>query len=229
MPATPSGAARVRIIRAIIGTSLALTLPLIPAARAATVSITLRWTAPGDNGNVGQAASYELRWSPTPINNVNVLQSARILGLRPPSPAGQRDSMSVTVPVTGAPLYFALRTADATGNWSLVSNNATLPGTTAEMPDSLGRIALARPVPNPARQATTISFTSPRDADARIEVYDTTGRRVRVLVDGRLLRGRHSLRWDLRDEQRGAVPAGVYLVRAQVGGWEGRQRIAVVR
>ncbi len=233
MPATPHGAARSRIavsFSILLFTFTASGLLLsAPPARAATVSIQLNWTAPGDDGNVGQAAVYELRWSPNPINDANVLSASRILGLRPPSPAGRRDSMIVSLPVTGAPLYFVIRTADAAGNWSRVSNNATLPGTTSFTPDTLGTLALSRPAPNPARHSTALSFTAPRDGDASIEVYDLSGRRVRALVEGRIERGRHTIRWDLRDEHRAAVPAGVYLVRARVGGWEARQRVAVVR
>ena len=227
MPATPLGAARTRITAWMFASLLSFTAA--PAARAATVSVTLYWTAPGDDGNIGRATTYELRWSSSPITNSNVLQAARFLGLSPPSMAGQRDSMRVTIPATGGPLFFALRTADEAGNWSTVSNNATLPGTTAQLPDSLGGLALARPVPNPAKFSTTITFTTPRDSDARVDVFDTSGRRVRGLVDGRLGRGQHTLSWDLLDDRRSAVPTGLYLVRARVGGWEGIQRVTVVK
>lgn len=205
------------------------TAQMAPIASAATVSVTLRWTAPGDDGHVGRASLYELRYLGAPITDANVLTTPRILGLRPPSAAGQRDSMTISVPVTGLPTYFVLRTADEAGNWSRVSNNAVLPGTTAELPDTLGGLALAAPSPNPARAMTTLSFTTPRDAEANVDVFDTSGRRVRALVDGVIGRGRHSLRWDLRDQLQNAVPAGLYLVRARVGAWESRQRVAVVR
>lgn len=227
MPATQRGAVRTRLNAWMLASIL--TLVAVPAATAATVSVTLYWTAPGDDGHTGRATTYELRWSSSPINDSNVLMAARFLGLGQPSMAGQRDSMRVTIPVSGGPLYFALRTADEAGNWSLVSNNATLPGTTAELPDSLGGLVLARPVPNPAKQSTMVTFTTPRDTDARVDVFDTSGRRVRALVDGRLERGRHALRWDLLDDRRGSVPTGLYLVRARVGAWEGIQRVAVVR
>lgn len=226
MPATLQGAARMSRIAGMFALAISLAGT---AAHAATVAVTLHWTAPGDDGNQGRATTYELRWSSSPINNTNVLQASRFLGLRPPSAAGQRDSMTVTLAVTGGPIYLAMRTADEVGNWSSVSNNAIMPGTTAELPDSLGGLALARPAPNPARSATTISFTSPSDADASIDVFDAGGRRVRALVDGVITRGRHTLNWDLRDEARNAVPAGLYLVRARVGKWESRQRVAVVR
>jgi len=226
MPATLHGAARIRCIA--WKSALALSLLAVPVS-AATVAVTLRWTAPGDDGTQGRATVYELRYSSSPITDSNLLAAPRILGLRAPSVAGQRDSMTVTIPVTGLPTYFALRTADEVGNWSRVSNNAVLPGTTAEMPDSLGGLALAAPAPNPAQSGTTLSFTTPRDTEARIDVFDAGGRRVRALVDGAIGRGRHTLRWDLRDAQQNAVPAGLYLVRARVGQWESRQRVAVVR
>lgn len=227
MPATPHGAARTRLNAWMLASLLSLVA--VPAVRAATVTVTLYWTAPGDDGHTGRATTYEVRWSSSPITNSNVLLAPRFIGLSQPSTAGQRDSMRVTIPVTGGPLFLVLRTADEAGNWSTVSNNATLPGTTAELPDSLGGLVLARPVPNPARQSTVVTFTTPRDTDARVDVFDTSGRRVRALIDGRLERGRHTLRWDLLDDRRSSVPTGLYLVRARVGAWEGIQRVAVVR
>ena len=230
MPATPLGAAR--LVRTPL-TALLLTCLIhilgLASATAATVTVQLSWTAPGDDGLIGRAAAYELRWSASPINNANVLSASRVLNLRTPSPAGARDSISVTVPVTGAPIYFVVRTADAAGNWSGVSNNATLPGTTAQLPDTLPGLALSRPVPNPASRTTSISFVSPSEVDARVEVYDMSGRRVRSLIEGPIGRGRHTLRWDLSDQHRVPVPAGVYLVNARVGTWTQRQRVAVVR
>ena len=227
MSAPQHGAARTRLHAWMLAT--VLSLAVVPSAPAATVTVTLYWTAPGDDGHTGRATTYEMRWSSSPITNSNVHLAPRFIGLSQPSMAGQRDSMRVTVPVTGGPLFFALRTADEAGNWSGVSNNATLPGTTAELPDSLGGLVLTRPVPNPARQSTVVAFTIPSDTDAQVDVFDTSGRRVRALVDARLERGRHTIRWDLLDDRRSAVPTGLYLIRARVGRWEGIQRVAVVR
>ena len=62
-------------------------------------------------------------------------------------------------------------------------------------------------LPTPARIGTGVVVTG-AGASADIQVFDTNGRRVRMLDRG------STVRWDLRDEQDLAVPAGVYLIQA---------------
>jgi flagellar hook assembly protein FlgD len=51
----------------------------------------------------------------------------------------------------------------------------------------------------------------------RLEVYDTTGRRVRLLAEGALPAGSHAVRWDGTDQGGAALGSGVYLVRLTAG------------
>ena len=64
--------------------------------------------------------------------------------------------------------------------------------------------------PNPFNPSTQISFTLPSRANVELAVYDLLGRKVRVLLDGRLEAGYHSVRWDGRDQSGGQVSSGVY-------------------
>ena len=45
--------------------------------------------------------------------------------------------------------------------------------------------------PNPFGPSTTVRFTLPAAADARVSIFDTSGRRVRTLADGRFAAGTH--------------------------------------
>ena len=99
---------------------------LLPGLAAAD-SVTLTWTAPGDDGNVGRAATYELRYSDQPIagqdtvgwwNNVATPAGA----IPAPQSAGARESFTVTGLTTGATYYFVLRTSDEVPNVSGFSN-----------------------------------------------------------------------------------------------------------
>jgi hypothetical protein len=99
---------------------------LLPAAAAAD-SVTLTWTAPGDDGNVGRAASYEIRYSDQSISGQDTLgwwnSVATSAGAIPaPQAAGGRESFTVTGLTTGTTYTFVLRTSDEVPNVSGFSN-----------------------------------------------------------------------------------------------------------
>lgn len=93
-----------------------------PALAQGAVSVTLSWTAPGDDGAAGTAAQYEVRLSTAPLDAANF--AAATLVANPPAPlaAGTPQSMFVTglQPLTS--YWIAVRTADERGNWSPISN-----------------------------------------------------------------------------------------------------------
>lgn len=90
----------------------------------AATSVTLGWTAPGDDGNSGTAASYQMRVSDSPINAGNFAAATTVTGLPAPGAAGTAESFAVTGLDTTLTYYFAMRTRDEKGNTSAVSNNA---------------------------------------------------------------------------------------------------------
>ena len=71
--------------------------------------------------------------------------------------------------------------------------------------------ALETPSPNPTSGGTTLRFALSRDTDLRIQVFDTSGRRVRSLPSGRFTAGSHALAWDGRDDSGSQVGSGMYL------------------
>lgn len=71
--------------------------------------------------------------------------------------------------------------------------------------------------PNPFTSATTVVYELPRETTVRLAVFDLAGRAVRVLDRGMRPAGVHPVRWDGRDTAGREVPAGLYLVRLQVG------------
>jgi hypothetical protein len=116
---------------------LALLVSLIAGGRVALAqspSITLDWTAPGDDGNVGTATSYEMRWATTRPDTTSATTfnswwatATIVTGLPNPQIAGTSQSVTVT-PVggfaSGRTYYFVMRTADEVPNWSGYSNVA---------------------------------------------------------------------------------------------------------
>lgn len=88
-------------------------------------SITLSWTAPGDDGVEGQADRYDLRYSRTPIDDVSWDSAVAVRGVPRPGSAGTVETMRVSGLETLTEYHFALRVADAAGNPSTLSNRAT--------------------------------------------------------------------------------------------------------
>ncbi|MCK4681270.1 T9SS type A sorting domain-containing protein, partial [bacterium] len=82
-------------------------------------------------------------------------------------------------------------------------------------------LALRQNAPNPFNSGTTVRYDIPQDGlTARIEVFDVSGKRVRVLIDGPQTAGARSVSWDGRDERGLAVASGVYYCRMTAPGYE---------
>lgn len=108
----------------ILSLGLAVLLLLAPAfARAQGAdSLTLSWTAPGDDGLSGTATQYELRMSTTPITAANFAGGTLLTSLPAPLPAGTRQSFIARNLSRQSEYWFAIRTRDDVGNWSDISN-----------------------------------------------------------------------------------------------------------
>jgi glucose/arabinose dehydrogenase len=91
-------------------------------------------------------------------------------------------------------------------------------------------LELAPPFPSPARGPVTLRYRLGAPARVDLRVLDASGRLVRALVAGEL-RGApgEDLTWDTRDERGARVPAGLYLVRLEVGGEVHMRRLPLVR
>jgi hypothetical protein len=78
-------------------------------------------------------------------------------------------------------------------------------------------MALNQNWPNPFNPVTTITYYLPHAAAARLDVYDVSGRRISCLESGWKEGGKHSVRWDGKDESGRPAAAGIYLYRLTVG------------
>lgn len=89
-------------------------------------TVTVAWTAPGDDGDVGTADAYDLRWSYAGINGGTWDAATPAANLPAPAVAGTIQMASFDVAGKAA-VYVALKTADEVPNWSDLSNVATEP------------------------------------------------------------------------------------------------------
>ncbi|MCP4547247.1 MAG: T9SS type A sorting domain-containing protein [bacterium] len=83
--------------------------------------------------------------------------------------------------------------------------------------DTPAAIYLAQNHPNPFNPTTQISFGLPEAGQARLEVFDVSGRRVRVLLNEALPAGRHQATWDGTDDGGTALATGLYFYSLTAG------------
>ncbi|MBD3222612.1 T9SS C-terminal target domain-containing protein, partial [bacterium] len=81
----------------------------------------------------------------------------------------------------------------------------------------------------PCNPTTSIRFALPAARDARLDLFDVEGRRVRTLLDGFVPAGWSSVRWDGRADDGAAVPSGVYLYRLITGHEQLSGRVTLAR
>ena len=84
-------------------------------------SITLRWTAPGNDGATGTAASYDIRYSTIPIADANWALATAVSGEPMPAIAGTTQTFTITGLQGSVTYYAAMKTTDASGNVSVLS------------------------------------------------------------------------------------------------------------
>lgn len=94
-------------------------------------SITIEWTAPGDDGTVSRASTYDIRYRNTNVAGTDTLTwwngATVVAGPPVPSISGTREVFTIT-PSGGFAVgtwYVAMKACDAAGNCSGYSNIAT--------------------------------------------------------------------------------------------------------
>jgi hypothetical protein len=115
------------------------------AQTAADSTVMLHWTAPGDDGTIGQASSYDIRYRTVAITLTDTTTwwnaATAVTGEPVPGVSGASDSMRVRGLNPASTYYFIIRAADEVPNWSGFSNVAVksttgdliAPGTVADL------------------------------------------------------------------------------------------------
>lgn len=126
----------------------------ISATQVSSSSVRVSWTAEGDDGNLGTAASYDLRYATTAITNETEFAAATPFAIPPPQAPGTSESAIVTGLTLSVDHYFALKIIDGAGNSSL-SNSPRVGG------DPCGGMTCTPPASTCAANGrAVISYTS---------------------------------------------------------------------
>ena len=88
-------------------------------------SVTLQWTAPGDDGTTGIATWYDLRVARSGAITGSNFDAARHYEITIPKAAGMTETVTVSGLLQGTRYWFALTASDDVPNWSGVSNSPT--------------------------------------------------------------------------------------------------------
>jgi hypothetical protein len=123
-----------------------------------------------------------------------------------------------TVVVEGRTYWYRFDLLDAQGvPLSLGPAPVTVPGLAR-------RDFQSTAVPSPFEEAVGIRFRMPAafaagaDIDVRIEIFDSMGRRIRIVADEPMPRGERAVVWDGRDDRGQLVPRGTYFYRIGAAG-----------
>jgi len=126
--------------------------------------------------------------------------------------------------------YYHLTATDFSGNEgqaaTLADEVSAVPGSGDASPEGYAFWVAG---PNPLAGSTRLCFELPRAAGLHLEIMDVRGRCVRVLNNGVLPGGRHTLRWDGRSDQGHAVASGTYFARLRAGTFRRECRLLVLR
>jgi len=90
-------------------------------------------------------------------------------------------------------------------------------------------VALSEPWPHPATGSTRILCSLPDSRRVTVQVFDTAGRPVRRVFEGRLGPGDVTLTWNGRDDDGLELPPGAYFLRLTGGDAEAVRKIILAR
>lgn len=88
-------------------------------------SMLLEWTAPGDDGMIGKASKYMIKYSQDPITVDNFHKLQSVPGIPTPGQAGVMESLLVESLTPETRYYFAIMSMDDAQNFSTISNIAS--------------------------------------------------------------------------------------------------------
>ena len=127
---------------------------------------------------------------------------------------------------TGNAGHSAGGTFQLDGGWGGVISTVAVPGEGgSSIPTSF---AWMPPHPNPLTTTTSIAFELPVPANARLVVFDLSGRCVRVLANTTLAPGRHRIDWDGTDANGTRLPGGVYFIAIDAHDFHRSSRVVLL-
>lgn len=98
----------------------------LQASNVTSSSVTLKWTATGDDGSTGTATAYDIRYATSAITESNWASATAVQNEPAPKAAGSAEAMDITGLTANTTYYFAMKVSDKNLNTSALSNVASV-------------------------------------------------------------------------------------------------------
>ena len=89
--------------------------------------------------------------------------------------------------------------------------------------------ALEQNHPNPFNAGTNIEFSVPRVSHVTLSIYNSSGEKIRTLVDGPLAAGYKAVYWDGKNQDGEMVASGVYVYRLVAGNDQASRKMLLLK
>ncbi len=151
------------------------------------------------------------------------LANARLIDAQESGSAGGDNApiISMSFNYSAITITDVVQGTSVTYNWN--PSSATTP------PESVAKGILLTPAPNPTHGQTEFRFSLPADSNAKLELFDLRGHRVREVYNGETSSDDTVATWDGTDDGGMRVAQGIYIARLVYPGREVTQRITVLR
>jgi hypothetical protein len=175
----------------------------------------LRWTARGDDGVLGDASKYDIRYHRFHvIDDDNWTSATRVKNVPAPKASGEKESLIIEVPYPVTNHSIAMKVGDEVTNWSTLSNRAMALGTQTYLwtyPDYVSE-----------GEELTIVFRAPGEQQVDVELYyllGVCGTGEAALYSGTPGTGFYTIKYDFYDEQANAYrDPNWYVISVCIGG-----------
>lgn len=155
-------------------------------------SFRLTWTAPGDDGILGDASEYDIRYATSPITEQTWGSALQVAGENAPKPAGFPDTMVVIGLQAGTNYFFAMKTADEVPNWSGISN----------LYPALAKGNNLWAFPDRVKEGNllTIIYRTPESGTSKLHAHfrDEVDQWARLVIEWEWPPGIHMMEWDFK-------------------------------
>jgi hypothetical protein len=112
------------------------------------------------------------------------------------------------------------------GIWDFVVESVTV---VSEVKTELPSAVSLSAYPNPFNASVTISFDLPNSADGDFKIFDSAGRLVAKLHDGKFNKGNNKFVWDGSSFGGGKLPSGYYLAILSLPGKTAHIKLTMVK
>ena len=92
-----------------------------------------------------------------------------------------------------------------------------------------GNFELSSIYPNPFNSNCQIKFSTLTKEKVNLTVYDTTGRKIKTLLNKILVPGKHVIRWDGKDIHGISAASGVYIFNLTQGELQASNRAILIK